>query len=91
MIYAFCALCFVACFGFIYAYCLGIKHGRVVSNGGQPKMPDPVKAVIENAERKAEQKKAEHEDDEFFQMLGSINQETMLQHIKSERAKGHRV
>jgi len=78
MIYAFCGLCFAACFACVFFYTLGIKHGRIVSSGGQPRMPNPVRAITEVVDAK----KAAEEDAEFAASMAAYNKESMLKAYK---------
>lgn len=68
----------------IFCYVLGVRHGRIVANGGQPHMPNPVRAVREQiADIKAE-KEAEEAQNEIDEIL-SASQETMIKALKKGR------
>jgi hypothetical protein len=68
----------VAFFMCIGAYCLGLKHGKQLSNAIIPQVNiNPVKPIVEAIEQKKEEKQAEVLID-----IMSADRESMLQAIK---------
>jgi hypothetical protein len=68
----------------VAAYCFGVKHGRIVASGGQPKLPDPVKKV----KNKVEQTQAAKEAEEYYKNLDALfsySQDRALELMKKGR------
>lgn len=72
----------------VWAYALGVKHGRAVRNDSVPKPVNPVKSVqnaVENEHVKQEQEKIQDEIDSVLNMTV----DDMLKACESDRALKH--
>jgi len=76
-------LCFLFC---VYSYILGVKHGRIVRDGGTPHLPNPVKAVEEIAEKAAAKKEQKEVEDDLAAVM-SLSKESMIKAIDLERGQ----
>jgi hypothetical protein len=65
----------------VYAYALGIKHGKQLSNGIIPKIENPVKTVVKAVEQHKAEKEATKLSDELNAML-NVTKESMLETVK---------
>lgn len=69
----------VAFFLCIGAYCLGLKHGKLLSNNQIPKIElNPLKPILQAVEQKKEEAKATGELTDIM----DCSRETMLEAIK---------
>lgn len=68
----------------VYCYTLGARHGRIVSNGGVPTVPNPVSAVKEAVERAQEEKEYKEEAENWNEMA-TFSAEKMMKALEEKR------